>query len=130
MDPKKITLAPDQGIGKLKITTNNKMNQNQKMVLAIAIVIIATIIGISVINAREQKEKQESSRIITMMRQNFMEGCMSESNYSTCDCLFNELMDKLGTIGMQNLALDYQDTGKLQKETVNSALKACVQYTI
>ena len=106
------------------------MNTNQKIVLAIGIVIIATIICISVISARNTKEKQENSRVVTMMRQNFMEGCTSESNYSTCDCLFNELMDKLGTIGMQNLALDYQDTGKLSATKVNEALKACVQYTI
>lgn len=129
MDPR-VTIAPDQGLGKLKITLNNKMNTNQKIVLAIGIVIIATIIGVSVMSAKSAKEKQENSRIVTMMRENFMEGCMGESSYSACDCLFNELLNRLGTIGMQNLALDYQDTGKLSATKVNEALKACVQYTI
>lgn len=51
-----------------------------------------------------------------------MDGCTKGNliNISKCACAFETMKDKLGTVGIVEVAIDYNDTGVASKVMINT----------
>lgn len=57
-----------------------------------------------------------------IVRNSFMDGCTKGNliNISKCACAFETMKDKLGTVGIVEVAIDYNDTGVASKVMINT----------
>lgn len=96
-------------------------------ILATALISITLLIIVGLIANGQEKEKAPvtTSNYMTEFKNEFMKGCVSEkANYSSCSCLYEDLLNKLGENGLIKMAVKYADDEIVPDELVNSA-KQC-----
>ena len=95
------------------------MNKTLKSILIVITIIAfgyAVSFGInSVVRTNEINSKSAEFRLT------FMEGCNESGKHSSyCTCVYNDLEDSTGTIGIYDVAIAYEETGKMPDDAVLS----------
>jgi len=55
----------------------------------------------------------------------FMQGCEEEGSKALCTCIYNDLEERLGTVGIYELTVEYEKTGVLNDKAYASVW-ACI----
>lgn len=86
--------------------------------------VLATIGGLIIILAvigAMSAPKQEKPN--TIMRDNFINGCMQSSTQSECSCMYDKLLAYYGQDGLIQIGLDYQNSSTLPPHAYSIALE-------
>ena len=102
------------------------MNQSIKSVIITVItigVIVAVGYGVNAIYQNVQIENQASE-----FRASFIDGCTSEGEKeSLCACIYDDMKNEVGTKGIYDIAMEYEETGEMPNQTIVSAYKCYIK---
>ena len=103
------------------------MNQSLKTVLTliitIAVIAVVAFGTSSIIKTNEINSKSAEFRTA------FIEACNINGNQSSyCTCVYDDLEYEFGTKGMYDMAVKYDETGRMPSEAITSALRCIGKY--
>ena len=99
------------------------MNQTLKNVLILA-VSIAFAFG-AYFAVTSIARTNEINSMSAEFRTSFMQGCEEEGSKALCTCIYNDLEERLGTVGIYDMAMQYEETGVISDKAYASVW-ACI----
>jgi len=99
------------------------MNQTLKSVLILA-ASIAFAFG-AYFAVTSIARTNEINSMSAEFRTAFMQGCEEESSKALCTCVYNDLEERLGTVGIYDMGIEYEETGVLNDKAYASVW-ACI----
>ena len=90
--------------------------------VVVAIVIVGGI-GFAIYSSVKAPEVDDSA-----FRNEFVTGCMTESNFTMCDCTFTELKKDMGLDGLLVMAVEYEQTGIMPTRAYKAVAKCADKY--
>lgn len=58
----------------------------------------------------------------TVFKDSFMEGCIEDGTYTTCNCMYDKLELAYGKSGLVDMSIEYLQTNKLPKKALEAAM--------
>jgi len=100
--------------------------KNTLTIIAIVTGIVLGTLAIAITSLTPTKEVKNTSAITQELKGDFMLGCNDGTNYTFCDCIFEEIVDEMGIEKFATEALRYELSGELSDSLADTMVNKAI----
>ena len=90
-------------------------------ILSTALAIVLFFVAFAIFSYEPEEDTQDMSSIF---ENDFIAGCVDEgATYTQCSCAFDSLLDEYGSIGLLEMAIEYDEGKEMPNRAIAATLK-------